>query len=99
MGIGLLVLTGFYLLRPRENLPDQLAQRRGEMVGTAQTSQSADGMPKPAATPVKVEEEQLLKPEDVTEVGSSVPEMSLAPVQFSGGELAPRPAAPAPDDA
>ena len=83
--VGLLVLAGVYMLRPRENL-DQLAQRRDEIVGTAPSTQAAEGMPKPAATPVKVEDEQLLKPEDVTEVGSSVPEMSLAPVQFSGEE-------------
>jgi cell division protein FtsN len=88
VGIGLLVLAGVYLLRPRENL-DQLAQRRDEIVGTAPSTQTASGLPKPTATPVKVEEEQLLKPEDVTEVGSSVPEMSLAPVQFSGEEPAP----------
>ncbi len=83
--LGLLILAGVYMLRPRENL-DQLAQRRDEIVGTAPSTQATDGMPKPAATPVQVEDEQLLKPEDVTEVGSSVPEMSLAPVQFSGEE-------------
>lgn len=98
--LGLLVLAGVYMLRPRENL-DQLAQRRDEIVDTAPLTKAAGGMPKPLATPVKVEDEQLLKPEDVTEVGRSVPEMSLAPVQFFGEEPeadAPPPPQVAPEE-
>lgn len=80
--ISLLVLAGIFLLRPRENL-EQLAQRRGEIVATAQKPASAEAF-MPAAVPVK--DDQIYKPEDITEVAKSVPEMSLAPIQFTGAE-------------
>ncbi len=84
IGIGLVVLAGVYMLRPRENL-DQLAQRRSEIVGTGSSATASANISKQAASQLK--EEQLLKPEDISEVGNSVPEMSLAPIQITGGEV------------
>jgi cell division protein FtsN len=80
--LGLIILALVYILRPRENL-EQLAQRRSEIVEPAIPATG----PAPTETPPPVDE-NLLKPEDVTDTASSVPEMSLAPVQLSGGEVA-----------
>lgn len=80
--LGLIALALVYFIKPRENL-EQLAQRRDEIV---QPSVPATG-PAPSQVPTP-EEENLLKTEDITDVGSSVPEMSLAPVQLAGVEPA-----------